>query len=47
MPQVKAIVAALLSPSGRKQLALKPKGNLWPTVLQHQECPVELSAKLA
>lgn len=44
MPGVKTIVAALLSPSGRKQLVLLTKRQPLAKILQHQKGLVEISA---
>lgn len=45
MPWVKTIVAALLSPSGRKQLVLVTKRQPLAKILQHQKGLVEISAQ--
>lgn len=44
MPGVKTIVAALLSPSGRKQLVLESERQTLTKILQHQKGLVEIDA---
>jgi len=47
MPGVKTIVAALLSPSGRKQFVPEAKRQPLAKILQHQKGLAEISAHLA
>lgn len=44
MPGVKTIIAALLSPSGRKQLVLEAKRQPLAKILYQQKGMVEISA---